>query len=184
MACTSITKQNGSLAFFYHKSIDNKPRCTCLTIAACLFSFAPTPIQRRGVRLEAAAPVRSSNLSLQMLHRLKSCRLAGVSTAFYGCNGSATRLLTYKRGKYAKNKGAYKRVIRYLSKGQDDVPVNKHHGGTVMTDQLYGYLLSHTAEHEVQQSSMHSIRPVQSVLTMVPLLSCAVKYWYCRYSDG
>ena len=28
-------------------------------------------------------------------------------------------------------------------------PINKEHGGTVMTHQLYGYLLSHTHEHEV-----------------------------------
>ena len=30
------------------------------------------------------------------------------------------------------------------------VPVNKELGGTIMTDQLYGYLLAHTHEHEVQ----------------------------------
>ncbi|DBA66121.1 hypothetical protein WJX79_000853 [Trebouxia sp. C0005] len=95
-----------------------------------------------------------------MLQRLRSCTLIGVSTAFYGCNGSATRVLACKRGGFAKNKAAYKRVIRHYSKDQDDVPVNKHHGGTVMTDQLYGYLLSHTAEHEVlrwlrQQTADH-----------------------------
>lgn len=32
---------------------------------------------------------------------------------------------------------------------QAETPINKEHGGTVMTDQLYGYLLSHTHEHEV-----------------------------------
>ena len=85
-----------------------------------------------------------------------------------------------KRGRFAKNKAAYKRVIRYHSKDQDDVPVNKHRGGTVMTDQLYGYLLSHTAEHEVQQASVHSDQ-CGRVLTSLPMLSCAVK---CRYSDG
>lgn len=95
-----------------------------------------------------------------MLQRLRSCTLARVSTAFHGCNGWATPLLGCKRGRFAKNKAAYKRVIRYHSKDQDDVPVNKHHGGTVMTDQLYGYLLSHTAEHEVlrwlrQQTAQH-----------------------------
>jgi len=89
--------------------------------------------------------------------------------------------LAYKRGRFAKNNAAYKRVIRYHSKDQNDVPVNKHHGGTVMTDQLYGYLLSHTAEHEVQQALVQFVRPVWSVLTSIPLLSCAVK---CRYSDG
>ncbi len=101
------------------------------------------------MRLGAGAPFGSSTLLLQMLQRLSSYTLAGVSTACYGCNGSATRLLAYKRGRFAKNKAAYKHVIRYHSKDQKDVPVNKHLGGTVMTDQLYGYLLSHTAEHKV-----------------------------------
>ena len=117
------------------------------------------------MRLGAGAPFGSSTLLLQMLQRLSSYTLAGVSTACYGCNGSATRLLAYKRGRFAKNKAAYKHGIRYHSKDQKDVPVNKHLGGTVMTDQLYGYLLSHTAEHKVQQALVHSVRPIWSVLT-------------------
>lgn len=39
---------------------------------------------------------------------------------------------------------------------QAETPINKEHGGTVMTDQLYGYLLSHTHEHEVPGSNIPS----------------------------
>lgn len=39
---------------------------------------------------------------------------------------------------------------------QAETPINKAHGGTVMTDQLYGYLLSHTHEHEVPDSMIPS----------------------------
>ena len=39
---------------------------------------------------------------------------------------------------------------------QAETPINKEHGGTVMTDQLYGYLLSHTQEHEVPYNNVLS----------------------------
>ena len=46
------------------------------------------------------------------------------------------------------------RLVRCLQT-EPGTPVNKEHGGTVMTDQLYGYLLSHTQEHEVATATPH-----------------------------
>lgn len=45
------------------------------------------------------------------------------------------------------------RLVRCLQT-QAEAPINKERGGTVMTDQLYGYLLSHTREHEVPCSNI------------------------------
>lgn len=47
------------------------------------------------------------------------------------------------------------RPVRCLQT-QTEAPINKDRGGTVMTDQLYGYLLSHTHEHEVPCSNFSS----------------------------
>ena len=64
--------------------------------------------------------------------------------------------LTCKARTYDRTFGAERRaavhVVQCLQT-QADMPINKEHGGTVMTDQLYGYLLSHTYEHEVPYSN-------------------------------
>ena len=37
----------------------------------------------------------------------------------------------------------------YCASTEQSAPINKQHGGTVMNEQLYSYLLSHTPEHKV-----------------------------------
>ncbi|KAL3154744.1 hypothetical protein ABBQ38_011291 [Trebouxia sp. C0009 RCD-2024] len=54
------------------------------------------------------------------------------------CTVRATR--TWRTGRHV--------VVQSLNT-EAETPINKERGGTVMTDQLYGYLLSHTQEHEV-----------------------------------
>lgn len=46
-----------------------------------------------------------------------------------------------------------------------ETPINKERGGTVMTDQLYGYLLSHTQEHEVLCSTRTALHLATALVT-------------------
>ena len=83
-------------------------------------------------------------------HAIVSTRHHGGRDAVLRCK-ARTAFCTFG----ADRGHAAMRLARCL-KTQAEAPINKERGGTVMTDQLYGYLLSHTREHEVPCSNLSS----------------------------
>ena len=100
------------------------------------------------IQLQKGGAARLRCMMRMLGHSSLTAARSGVST---GVNTAVAPLSAYKRAANVKRQIEFTltRVVKCLSTDNNEVPVNKRQGGTVMTDQLYGYLLSHTPEHEV-----------------------------------
>lgn len=101
-------------------------------------------------QLQKGGAARLRCMMRMLGHSSLTAARSGVST---GVNTAVAPLSAYKRAANVKRQIEFTltRVVKCLSTDNNEVPVNKRQGGTVMTDQLYGYLLSHTPEHEAHK---------------------------------
>ena len=130
------------------------------------------------MRLQAAAHFSNATHALHVRRLLRS--LIAVSKPSCTNTTSGNRLLTGKQRQVTVRHCGFVQSVSCLTNGNDSVPVNKQQGGTVMTDQLYDYLLSHTREHEVGMTLML----VQPTVQPTSRFSSTMQQCCCRFSSG